>query len=135
MKKPSFLSFFSKKEEEQKDTEREYRELLRENLALVPIDIYYVNDPLLGVPPDKRTAYLKKFNDIVNDDEIMEWFRYLINRQVRITMQTSMNGESDKAGSYNINGIATVRDEFQKLANLYEVENVKVEKFNQYQVI
>lgn len=141
MKKPSFLSFFRKKEaQENIETqeqvrEREYRELLRENLALVPIDIYYIDDPLVGVPPDKRLVYLEKFHKLVNDKDIMEWFKYLINRQVRNTMQTSMDSISDKAGAYNINGIATVRDKFQKLASMYQQESVPEQEFNQYKII
>lgn len=133
MKKPNFLSFFEKKVE-QKNKERDERELLRENLALVPIDIYYVDDPLLGIPPDKREVYLKKFHDLCEDKEIMEWFKYLINKQARTTLQMSMNGESDQAGAFNINGIATVRDMFLKLAQTYNKEHTPKQDFNKYSI-
>jgi len=110
------------------------RELTRENLGLLPLDIYYLDDPLLGIPPDRREAYLKKFYDLYEDEEVMEWFKYLINKQVRMTMQQSKDGYSDQSGAVNINGIATVRDTFKNLAQKYAKENVPEEDFNRYQV-
>lgn len=123
------------KPEPVRDKERDLRDLLRENLALVALDIYYIDDPLIGVPPDKRLEYLKKFWDMCADPEIMEWFKYLINKQVRITMQMSKDGITDPAGAMNINGIATVKDIFEKLANTYVKENVPEKDFNKYNVI
>jgi len=132
--KTKILSYF-KKEEKQKTKKRMARELLRENLALVPLDIFYLDDPLLGVPPDKREKYLKKFHDITEDEDVMQWFTYLINRQVRMTTNHSMNGESDQSGAMNINGIATVRDTFKNLAIKYSKESVPDEGFNNYDII
>jgi len=131
--KTKLLSFF-KKEEKPKTRERMLRELTRENLGLLPLDIYYLDDPLLGIPPDRREAYLKKFHDLCEDEEVMEWFKYLINKQVRMTMHQSKDGDSDQSGAVNINGIATVRDTFKNLAHKYAKENVPEEDFNRYQV-
>lgn len=130
------LSLYEKEDTtQQKEKETIMRDLLRENLALVNLDIFYIDDPLLGVPPDKRLEYLKKFYLLCSDPEIMDWFKYLINKQVRITMQMSKDGITDPAGAMNINGMATVKDQFEKLANTYLKENVTPVEFNKNSII
>lgn len=130
-------SFFKKEEiiEEQKTRERMIKDLTRENLALIPLDIYYVDDPLLGIPPDRKLDYLKKFSDLLADKDIMERFKYLINKQVRLTMQLSKDGHDTTLGSININGISTVKDDFQRLATSYMKESVPDQDFNRFNII
>ncbi len=112
--------------------ERDMKELLRENLSLISLDIFYIDDPLAKIPPEHRLNYLKKFWDVCADPDVMEWFKYLINKQARLTLQQKMNnaGENDDLGAMNINGIATVKDTFEKLANTYVKENVPAPEFN-----
>jgi hypothetical protein len=134
------LTFFSEpqvveKPPEEKPRERLAKELLRENLMLVPLDMYYVDDPILEIAEDKRKKYLKKFANICGDRDVMERFNYLINKQVQITMNRALMGQSDVNGSFNINGIATVKDDFQRLANSYVKETVPEEDFNKYKII
>ena len=64
----------------QKQT-RQAKELLRENLSLIPIDLVYLDDPIFSIEDDKRTLYYKKFFDIISDKEVMDRITYLINKQ------------------------------------------------------
>lgn len=120
--------------EEIHSRDRDIKDLLRENLALVNLDIFYIDNPLLKVAPDQRLIYLKKFWDLCADPDIMEQLRYLINTQVRVTMQLSKEGVNDTLGAMNINGIATVKDTFEKLANTYVKENVPAPEFNRFKI-
>src|ERR1035437_1168565 len=87
------------------------KELLRENLDLLPLDIYYIDDPRLEIQPDKLVEYDRKFYDICRDKDIMDRIKFLVNKQGRITIQHGFeNGTLDALGSININGMATVRD-------------------------
>jgi hypothetical protein len=128
------LSFF-KEEPQHKTRERLIKELTRENLKLVPVDIYYIDDPLLSVDPDKRLDYLKKFSEVVDDKDIMERFKYLVNKQARLTLQLSKDNHDTTIGSLNINGIATVKDDFERLALSYKKENVETPEFNKFNII
>jgi hypothetical protein len=127
--------FFTKEEPQVQTKERSIKELTRENLALIPLDIYYVDDPLLGIPPDKRLRYLKKFADVVADKDIMERFKFLINKQVRLTMQASKDDRDTTYGSININGMSTIKDDFERLANSYVKESVPEQNFNKFNII
>lgn len=129
------LQSFFKREPPEEKKERVIKELLRENLSLIPLDLFYGDDPVIELNDTKRKKYLKKFYDIVNDKEIMERFIYIINKQVRITMQKSKDGTTDTYGAININGIATVKDDFERLANMYSKEDVPEKEFNKFNVI
>jgi len=108
---------FAKKET---NRSRLMKELIRENLDLLPVDIYYIDDPRLAIPPDKLVEYDKKFYDICRDQYVMDRIKYLINKQARMTIQASyQNGTMDALGGININGMATVRDDFIRLGNSY----------------
>lgn len=133
-------SWFTSKKEPIEETaieiqEREMRELLRENLILFPTDIFYIDDPKVGVPPDKLVDYYRKFYDICRDKDVMERIKYLINRQARMTMESAnKSGTLDALGGVNINGMATVRDDFIRMANSYLKEVPNVEHFNKHNV-
>lgn len=123
--------FESKKEK----TIRLEKELLRENLSLVPIDIFYIDDPLLSVPEDKKVLYFKKFHDLCADKDIMERIKYLINKQARLTLQSSITGISDALGSGSINGMASVKDDFERMGSSYIKETAPTTEFNRYNII
>lgn len=122
-------------ESSKKKKERELRDLLRENLGLVAVDIFYLDDPSIGVPPDKRVEYNKKFFDICADKDVMERFKYLINKQARLTIQNSKDGTIDPLGGVNINGIASVKEDFEKFASAYLKSTAPVENFNRFNII
>ena len=127
--------FESKKE----SRPRMMKELIRENLDLLPIDIYYIDDPRLAIHPDKLVEYDKKFYDICQDSDVMDRIKYLINKQARMTIQHSyQHGEMDALGGININGMATVRDDFIRLGNSYLklTPNVEpIDPLSKYKVI
>lgn len=128
---------FSGKEpdEERKTVERQCKELLRENLGLVPIDIFYIDDPKLAVPQEKLVDYYRKFYEICKDKDVMDRIRYLINKQVRLTVDNAREGTMDGLGGININGMATVKDDFTRMANSYLKEMPTEEPFNKFNVL
>ncbi len=115
--------------------ERNSKELLRENLSLIPIDLVYIDDPILNVPDDKKTIYYKKFHDIIIDKDITDRINYLINKQAKLTLQASRDGTSDALGYGCINGISSVKDDFVKLGNSYLKETVAKTEFDKYKII
>lgn len=123
---------FEKKEEK---TNREIKELLRENLSLMPIDVFYIDDPMLAVPEGRKVEYLKKFHDVCADKDVMERIKFLINKQANLTLSKSINGVSDTMGSACINGIAAVKDDFEKMGSLYLKETVPTAEFNKYKIV
>lgn len=114
---------------------REEKELLRENLSLIAIDIFYIDDPLTDVPEAKRVEYFKKFHDLCTDKDVMQRIKYLINKQARLTLERSRDGTTDTMGSACINGIASVKDDFEKMGNSYLKETAPTTNFNKYKVI
>lgn len=128
----TILNKFKTKEKTQ---QREIKELLRENLSLVAVDIFYIDDPKLLIPPDQIVEYYKKFFDICRDKDIMERIKFLINKQVRLTIEAGKNGKIDDIGGVNINGMATVKDDFMNLANSYLKAVPQAEEFNRHKVI
>ena len=50
--------FFKKKKEktEEVEFERTVRDLLRENLNTVPVDVFSLDDPLLKLNPDRKSV-------------------------------------------------------------------------------
>lgn len=124
------------KEPPKEKQQREMRELLRENLDLLPVDIYYIDDPKVGIPPDKLVDYYRKFYDICRDREVMDRIKYLINKQARIAIAASKEtGNLDALGGVNINGMATIQDDFIRMANSYLKEIPSAEPFNKYNVL
>lgn len=125
-------TFFEKNEDKR---QREIKELLRENLSLIPIDIFYIDDPIMGLNEEQKYKYYKKFFDIVSDKEVMERIKFLINKQARLTLASSRDGTADAMGASCINGIASVKDDFERLANSYIKESAPKEDFNKYKII
>ncbi len=125
-------NLFTKKEEAQ-DPARNMRELLRENLTLVPIDVFYIDDPI-PMKEEERKKYLKVFNDLMKEPEVEARIKYLTNKQARMTLQNH-DPTTASLGSVNINGICTVLDDFKRLSDMYDKETTKVETFNKYNIL
>lgn len=118
-----FLKLFKK--EEKRNPHRDVRDLLRENLNLLPVDMFYLDDPLNELSPEGRILYLKTFADIYTDKKLCDRIKYQINRQAQLTLAKAQTGTEDQAGAMNINGMAFVLDEIARLANMYLLETTK----------
>jgi len=118
--------------------ERVYKELLRENLGTVVIDMFYGDDPLLVLGETDRKLYLKKFYDLYQDKDVMSRIAYLVNKQANLTLKSlkeSNSDESNMAGAMNINGLCLIRDEIQRLAQMYLKENIPDKNFDKFSVV
>lgn len=119
-------NLFSKKEEP-KSTRSEIQ-LLRENLNLIELDIFYLDDPI-PLKESDRKQYLKVFNDFMSNKLAVDRIKYLINKQAVLALQSE-----DKLGAMNINGMATVLEDLQRLSDMYDKEVAQVDTFNKYNV-
>jgi hypothetical protein len=108
---------FNKKEV--KLPEQEVRELLRANLNLINLDLYYGDDPLIGLKKEDRLIYLKTFFDLYKDKKLIDRIKYHTNKQAIKTLENSQSGIHDMAGALNINGMAFIMNDIEKLANMY----------------
>lgn len=115
---------FTKKPNKEKIT----RDLLRENLKLVSLDMFYLDDPITDLTPEQRVLYLKFFYDLYNSKEFFERIKYHINKQAHKTLGTAEDGVQDVAGAMNINGMAFIMDDVERLAKMYMKENQKPEE-------
>ncbi len=117
-------------------SERLVRELLRENLSVLPVDMFYREDPLLSMDPSERAIYLKKFFDLFKDPFLMDRIKYHINQQAIKTIHESGSGIQDVAGAMNINGMAFIKDDIEKLANQHIKESTRPStEFNKFDII
>ena len=127
--------FWNRKVAKQK---RMYKELLRENLNTIVIDMFYGDDPLVSKQGEERKLYLKKFNDLMQDADVLGRIMYLINKQANLTlkaMKDSHDEEANMGGAMNINGISLVKEDFERLSNMYLKEDSPPEKFNRFDVV
>lgn len=115
-------------------TERQMRELLRENLNTVPIDVFYIDDPITALPVEKRLAYLKHFSELSKDDLLMQRIKYLINKQAIKTLGSGRDASIDMGGAMTINGIALVKDDIGRLATMHVKETPTIEKFDKFKM-
>lgn len=118
--------------------ERAWKELLRENLGLVVVDMFYGDDPLLVLGDTDRKLYLKKFYDLYQDKDVMGRITYLVNKQANLTLKSMKESDetSNMAGSMNINGLSLIRDEIKRLAHMYVKENnVPSEEFDRFKIV
>jgi hypothetical protein len=105
--------------------EKDIRDLLRENLKLLEVDLFMPSDPLLKMNEEERRMYLKKFFDLFKDPFLIDRLKLHINNQARKTLKEAGNSVEDLAGSCNINGIAFILDDIKKLSNMYIKERSK----------
>lgn len=129
--------FWNKKVATKIKNDRLWKELLRENLNTVAIDMFYGDDPTVLLSGTERNLYLKKFYDIMNDKDVMGRIVYLVNKQANLTLKSMKEGrdESDMAAAMNINGLCLLKDEIERLGKMYQKENVPEEDFNRYSVV
>lgn len=116
-------SLFKKKEKE-KTTKRLQRELLRELLASVTVDVFYHDDPLIGMSPEERKEYLMEFHLLAKNKRLIARLEYFINKQANILLKngTSEDGTLDSGAIMTLNGITIVKNEIEKLSRMYETE-------------
>jgi len=127
---------FWKKKVAQNNT-RKWRELLRENLNTIAVDMFYGDDPIVALTPEDRRLYLKKFYELMNDKQVMGRIIYLVNKQANLTLQNAKSNdeEASMAGAMNINGLCLVKDEIEKLGAMYLKENKPQDGFDKYSII
>jgi hypothetical protein len=109
---------FSKKKKENDLS----KELLRENLKLVSLNMFYLDDPLDKLEPEQRMLYLKTFYDMYTDQKVMDRIKYHINKQAHKTLEQASEGIESTAGALNINGMAFIFDDIESLAKKYMKE-------------
>ena len=90
---------------------------------MVPVDIYYIDDPLLSVDPDKRLDYLKKFSEVVDDPDIMERFKYLVNKQENLI------------GASLETGVIVINDLNAKVATVIALKNHESSKILSFDTV
>lgn len=118
-----FKKLFKKREDSLPEKKAAVRDLLRENLDLIRVDLFNFTDPLITMDKDERMLYLKYFFDLYKDVKLFERIKFHINTQARKTLQTSASELNDMAGAMNINGLAFVMNDIEKLANMYIKES------------
>lgn len=101
------------------NTERDVRELLRENLNLIEVDMFYNDDPMFLMTKEERILYLKIFFDLYKDNKLINRLKFHINKQAQKTLGNAKDGIQDLAGAMNINGLAFVLNDIERLSNLY----------------
>lgn len=117
---------------------RAVKDLLRENLSTLVVDMFYVDDPLVGKDEGPRQRYLKKFFDLSKDKDVMERIKWLINKQARLIVNDVYNENGNSPGAMTINGIAVVKDDIERLAVTYEKElnqNAPVDEAERFKII
>lgn len=122
------LAAFQGKEQKKtqpKTHEREMRELLRENLKTVAVDVFYHDDPLISLPPEERRAYLLYFNNLIKDEKLIHRLKFFINKQANITLKESVDGELDTAGVMKMDGTSIIVDDIKRLSAMYLKENIE----------
>lgn len=103
---------------------------------MLPVDMFYPGDPIMTMNEQDRKLYLKKFFDLYKDPFLMKRIEYHINAQAKKTIHESGNGIQDIAGAMNINGMAFVKDDIERLANMHIKESSKPkETFNKFDII
>lgn len=122
--------FKPKKEEErtQLNYEREMRELLRENLNTVSVDMFELDDPIVLLTPSQRREYLLYFHKLFNEKKLITRIKYLINKQAVRTLANSTNDKLDVAGTMKIDGMALIKDDVERLSNMFSKEEDELSK-------
>lgn len=122
------IQFFRKEKEIKEPTyEREMRELLRENLNTIAVDIFHYNDPIMMLNPAERREYLVYFFKLVREAKVIDRLKYLINKQANLTLMNSKSGILDSAGVMKLDGLGTFKDDLERLAKMFEQEEAERE--------
>lgn len=118
----------------EQSSKRNIRELLRNNLNVIEADMFYIDDPMNSLENEQRTLYLKTFFDLYKDSKLIDRIKFHINKQAQKTLSNFKDGESDLAGAMNINGMAFIMNDIERIANMYIKETTakaepKIDKF------
>lgn len=123
-----FIKDLFTKKEEQPTYERQMRELLRENLATIAVDIFYEDDPIFALNSSERREYLLYFNRIIKDRKMIQRIAYLINKQAITTLKHSKDRELDMAGAMTMNGMGVLKDDVERLSQMFIKEEAEKDK-------
>lgn len=124
-------NYFSKKETILNPShEREFRELLREDLKTVSVDVFHYDDPVLSMSGPSRREYLRYFHNIATENKFTERVKFLINKQANMTLKNSKDGTLDTAGVMKMDGLATVKDDIERLSAMFLKEEAELGKSN-----
>lgn len=119
----SFIKWLKeKKKEENPPHEREFRELLRENLNGFAVDVFNLDDPLIVMNPSERQEYLLYFDRIVKDKKLISRLEFFINKQANLTLKNSKDGILDTAGVMRMDGLSTFKDDVERLSKMFLME-------------
>lgn len=123
------FEFFKKK----KNPERDVKELLRENLSTINVDMFYSDDPIFSMTEEDKRLYLQHFQILAGDKMLQDRIKWMINKQARLLINDVKNQDkiAEIAGSMTINGIGLVKDEIEKLAAQYLKETTPVPVMSQ----
>lgn len=119
----SLKKWFKKnKKEENPKHEREFRELLRENLNGFAVDVFNLDDPLIIMTPGERREYLLYFDRMVKDKKLISRLEFFINKQANLTLKNSKDGILDTAGVMRMDGLSTFKDDVERLSQMFNKE-------------
>lgn len=124
------LNFFKK--EDKKEVTRSQRELLRELLLSVNVDVFYHDDPLIGMSPEERKEYLQHFFVLARDEKLMKRLEFYINKQANVLLKngTEADGKLDSSAIMTMNGITIVKNDIERLSGMF----LKEEEERKYQM-
>lgn len=113
--------YFVKEEIKTPDTthEREFRELLRENLQTISVDVFHYDDPINSLAGSERRTYLAYFHALAKDSKFMERMKFHINKQANLTLKNSKDGILDTAGVMKMDGMGTIKDDVERLSSMF----------------
>ena len=121
--------YFSPKEIIMQTThEREFRELLRENLQTISVDVFHYDDPVVNMTGPTRKEYLSYFYKLTVDKKLLERIMYLINKQANLTLKNSKDGILDTAGVMKMDGLSLVKDDIERLSGMFLKEEAELGK-------
>lgn len=121
------IQFFRKEDKEVITNERTARDLLRENLGSISVDMFDHDDPIMAMNPVERKVYLKYFNQIMTDKRLIHRLEWLINKQANLTLKHSKDGVFDVVGSSTLNGVAVAKNDIERLSAMFVKESAEPE--------
>lgn len=114
-------------------------DLMRDNLGLIPIDFYHVDEK--GIPKhfldlenkDKRSQYINELYSICQTEVFEVMCKNHIDIQGNFSLRQSGTFEEDLAGRFSINGISLIRNEVRRGAAEYVERSKPPEEFDQFE--
>lgn len=102
----------------------------REVLKGITVDLSYLD----AMSREETNGFLAKASNILNDSTFQKITDYLINKQMKFTVEEAENWEQAKFGRATIFGITLLRDELQALDAMYKDLNKK-EVFDEHSIL